>query len=84
MVHPITANKTAAAGTIRDGLEFFSTTPCPLWKKDKSSEFIHADDARSNLRQIGPGERAAALACRERGLRVIEGRGLRVIDGGRL
>ncbi len=81
---PITANETAAAATTRDGLEFFSTTPWPLWKKDKSSEFIHADDARSKLRQIGPGERAAALACRERGLRVIDGRGLRVIDGGRL
>ena len=38
-------NEMAAAVMDCDGLDFFSTTPCPLWKKDKNSELIYDDGA---------------------------------------
>ncbi len=35
-------NEKAPAVTIRKGLYLNSTTPCPLWKKDKSDALYHA------------------------------------------
>jgi hypothetical protein len=50
MPAPFTLNEKAPAATIRKGLESFSMTPWPLWKKDKSREFIRSHDDRSKPR----------------------------------
>lgn len=38
---------------------------------------VYISQGRRPLRQTGPGERAAARACRKRGFRVVEGAGRR-------